>query len=317
MINNKFRYFMLLLVLILPSTISSCMSKSTEEANSDLYIDPNYTDSLNQTFRSVSTLPVGVAVNTYLLRNNQQYRNIVAHHFSSLTPENVMKMANLVPLEGTYDWSEADLLVDFSEQMDTLVHGHTLVWHNQLPSWVDVFSGSSEDWTILLKNHIQTVIGRYKGRVQSWDVVNEAVLNDGSGYRNTIWFEKLGSDYIANAFRWAHEADPDAKLFYNDYGLSANSPKLDFVVSMITSLIAEGVPIHGIGFQMHITNEWPSLNQIQGAIDKIEEIDLELKITELDISMNSLKAHSSLTSVLAQEQKERYFNIVSLVLQSS
>ena len=140
MINKKLRFFMLLLVLALPLTISNYASRSTEEVNSDLYIDPNYTDSLNHTFRSVSAIPVGVAINTNLLRYNQQYRNIVAHHFSSLTPENVMKMESLVPLEGTYDWSNADLLVDFSEQIDALVHGHTLVWHSQLPFWVDSYS---------------------------------------------------------------------------------------------------------------------------------------------------------------------------------
>ncbi len=317
MINENPRCFVLLPILLIPIMSIGHIGESIEKSNSDLYVDPDYTDNLNQTLRSVSDIPIGVAVDSNLLRYNQQYRNIVAHHFSSITPENAMKMGPLVPLQGDYNWINADLIVNFAEQINTSIHGHTLVWHSQLPTWVDSYSGSSEDWIKLLKTHIQTVVGRYKGRVQSWDVLNEAVRDDGSGYRNTIWFENIGSDYIEYAFRWAHEADPEAKLFYNDYSLSENSPKLDFVVSMITSLKAEGVPIHGIRFQMHITNEWPSLNQMQGAIDKIEELDLELKITELDISMNSQEIHSSLTNELAQEQKKRYFDVVSLFLQSS
>ena len=215
------------LVLSIHTYTGDTVYSSIDESASNFQIKTNYSDALNQSFRSVSDIPIGAAVDPNLLRNNPAYKNLVSHHFSSITPENAMKMQPLVNVQDNYQWTDADLLVDFAEQNDASVHGHTLVWHNQLPSWVNTYSGSYED---LLKKHSQTVLGHFKGRIQYWDVVNEAVLDSGSGYRNTIWFEKIGPDYIADAFRWAHQADPDAKLFYNDYSLSGDSQKLDFVV---------------------------------------------------------------------------------------
>lgn len=303
------------LVIICSNLFNGCI-EFNDISNNKLYVDLNYSDSLNQSLYSASDNIIGVAVNIEYLRNNQKYRNIVAYHFNSITPGNAMKMGSLVPREGNYHWSDADLIVDFAEQIDAFVHGHVLVWHNQLPSWISSYSGTAMDWKNLLKTHIQTVVGRYKGRVQSWDVVNEAVLDEGSGYRDTIWKENIGVEYIADAFRWAHEVDPDAELFYNDYSLCANSKKLDFVINMTQSLIEEGVPIHGIGFQMHITDKWPTIDEIQKSIEKIESLKLKLRITELDVSMNYEEKYTIFTNDLAQSQKVRFEEVISLSVKS-
>jgi endo-1,4-beta-xylanase len=227
-----------------------------------------------------------------------------------------MKMDALVPSEGVYFWDDADLILEFADKINADVHGHVLVWHSQQPDWLDDYEGTSEDWENLLENHIQTVVGRYKGTIDSWDVVNEAFNDDGSGFRNTNWYENIGEDYLENAFRWAHEADPDAILYYNDYSLSENTSKLDFVIDKIEQLIDDGVPIHGIGFQMHITDEWPTLDAMRGAIEKVEQLGIRLRITELDVSMNQDKVYTDLSDELSIKQKNRYKNVTSLFLQS-
>jgi endo-1,4-beta-xylanase len=306
------------IVIVLFLAISASITPTLGKTDLDICLSKNelnYEDCLGQSFRSATEIPIGVAINVDLLVN-EKYNQIITHHFSSVTPENVMKMGLLVGTEDLYSWISADTLVDFAEDINASIHGHVLVWHNQLPEWINQYSGSADDWNELLKNHIQTVVGHYAGRIKNWDVLNEAVLDDGSGYRNTVWYDNIGSDYIGNAFKWAHEADPEAKLYYNDYSLSANSPKLDFVLDMINSLKADGVPIDGIGFQMHIQDDWPSLEQMQGAIEKVENLDLELRITELDVSINPQNIHKQFTAELAEKQKQRYYDVVNLFLQS-
>lgn len=283
----------------------------------DLYFDPNYSDSLGQSLHSASNISVGVAVNSFQLRYNQKYRNIIAYHFNCVTPENEMKMEFLSPIKDVYTWSEADLIVDFAEQIGAEVIGHTLICDTQLPAWVYSYSGDVDDWKNMLKTYIQTVVGHYKGRVKTWIVVNEAI--DDFGLRNTIWYEKIGPDYFADAFRWANEADPNATLFYNDYGLCDDVAKLDSAINVINACLTQGVPIHGIGFQTHIEIAFdnPSNATIQAAIQKIEALNLSLRVTELDIKMNPDNNYTYLTSARAQLQKVRYQEVVSLFLNSS
>src|SRR5579859_2630211 len=158
---------------------------------------------------------IGTAVAVAPLADDGAYRQFLASQFDAVTPENAMKFANVHPRAGPegYDFSQADAVVDFAQANGMRVRGHTLVWHNQLPAWVASAGLSNDQLAAILQDHITTVVGRYRGRVYSWDVVNEAVMNDGS-LRQSVW-SALGSDYVAKAFRWARAADPGAKLFYN------------------------------------------------------------------------------------------------------
>ncbi|MFX1295871.1 MAG: endo-1,4-beta-xylanase [Promethearchaeota archaeon] len=282
-----------------------------------LYFDPNYSDSLGQNLHSAADIPIGVAVNSFQLRYNQKYRNVLAYHFDCVTPENEMKMEFLAPAKDVYRWSEADLIVDFAERIGAEVIGHTLICDTQLPSWVYSFSGNQTEWKNMLKSYIQTVVGHYKGRIKTWIVVNEAIEDE--GFKDTIWYEKIGVEYFNDAFRWAYEADPNASLFYNDYGLCNDPSKLDSVLNIINSSITQGVPIHGIGFQTHISlffND-PTNTTIQMALQKAEALNLSLRVTELDIESNPDNNYNYLTPAMSQSQKQRYQEVVSLFLNSS
>jgi endo-1,4-beta-xylanase len=256
--------------------------------------------------------PVGVAVNMDKLKDLPRYREIVIQEFSSITAENAMKGQHMQPQQGQFVWENADYLVDFCRTYNKQLHGHTLVWHIQQPAWLKEFEGDSAAWEGLMKTHIQTIVGRYKGKVKSWDVVNEAIDDkDVSQMRKTIWSEHLGDDYIARAFQYAHEADPDALLFYNDYGIEDNNPKLSAVLKMVDNLKARGIPIHGVGLQMHI-NHKHSLEGIAYALDAIKARGLKVHISELDLSVNPDAEDITISEDLLQKQKEHIQGIARL-----
>ncbi len=262
-----------------------------------------------------SPVPLGAALDVNALKNDIEYQNLTLTHFNAVTPENVMKMGSLRPSFDTFYWNSSDYLVDFAEENDMVIHGHTLVWHEQVPSWLATYNGTTDQWRSLLKTHIQTIVGRYKGRIASWDVVNEAVI--AGKYRETIWWEKIGPEYIKEAFIWAHEADPDAVLYYNDYNLFGNPTKLDFTLQMMADLIEDGVPVHGIGCQAHISVRYPSANQIRAAIQKIDAMNLKLRVSELDIPMNPIKLYWEYSARLATLQSKRYEEVTELILQAN
>ena len=253
--------------------------------------------------------PFGGALNVSLLKNNTKYRDIVLKEYNSITGENAMKFASVHPSEKTYNWTDADYLVDFAAKHGKRVHGHTLNWYKSLPEWVMNFEGTSADWESLLKTHIQTVVRHFKGKVGSWDVVNEAFEEDGT-YRNSIWVQKLGIDYIARAFQYAHEADPDALLFYNDYGHEFGVTKRTAILSLVNSLKNRGIPIHGIGMQMH-TRVTQSDTNLQNAISSAAATGLKVHISELDIALNpDNNASMIFTAGLAEQQAKKYTTIV-------
>lgn len=196
--------------------------------------------------------PIGAAVSVSLLQNNILYNNVVAKEYNSITPENAMKFGSLHKSQNTFNFTEGDYIVTYAQTNGKRVHGHNLIWHQSLPSWVTGFAGDSTAWENLMKTHIQTVVSHFKSKVVSWDVVNEAFNDDGT-LRNSIWLQKLGSDYIARCFQYAHESDPDALLFYNDYGNEYSSLKRTAIVNLVTNFKNRGVPIHGIGMQFHTT----------------------------------------------------------------
>jgi endo-1,4-beta-xylanase len=259
--------------------------------------------------------PVGVGVSMEKLKNLPPYRQIVIEEFSSITAENVMKAIHMQPEMGRFVWENADYLVDFCRTYNKQLHGHTLIWHIQQPEWLKNYSGDSASWEGIMKKHIQTIVGRYKGKVKSWDVVNEAIDDkDTTHLRKTIWSEHLGEDYIARAFQYAHQADPQALLFYNDYGIENNNAKLAAVLRMADSLKRRGIPIHGVGLQMHINHKHP-IEGIRYAVDAITSRGLRVHISELDLSVNPEGEDITISDDLLQKQKEKIKQIATLYSQ--
>jgi len=227
-------------------------------------------------------LRIGTAVNTDVLATNATYRQITAAQFSTVTPENVMKWQVVEPTKGTYDWSAADQLVNFAKTNGQLVRGHTLVWQNQLPTWLTAGNYTSAQLRDLLRKHITDEVTHFRGHIWQWDVVNEAFNDDGT-MRDTIWLRALGSSYIADAFRWAHQADPKALLFYNDYNIEGLGAKSDAVYALAKQLRAEGVPINGIGAQGHLDTKYGFPNQMRQNLQRFADLGLKVALTEVDV----------------------------------
>lgn len=273
--------------------------------------------------KDLAGFPVGVAVpagnaDNSLLRS-QPRQALVDKHFDSLTAENIMKMAYLQPEQDRFDFTDADALVAYAKSRDMIVHGHALVWHNQAPQWMNEFSGTPGEFRDMLQQHINTVAGHFAGQLRSWDVVNEAFTDDDvSTYRDTIWYRNLGADYIEFAFRTARAADPDADLYYNDYNLSGTGgpQKLERVLTMLDDFLQRGVPIDGIGLQMHIDSDRPSLQAIRQSFVDIVERGVKLRISELDVSVNRSEELTELTAKSAAAQRQRYADVVRLYLAS-
>ena len=227
-------------------------------------------------------LRVGTAVNTDVLATNAEYRQITADQFSSVTPENVMKWQVVEPTQGTYDWSAADQLVNFAKANGQLVRGHTLVWQNQLPNWLTTGTYTSAQLRDLLHKHITDEVSHFKGHIWQWDVVNEAFNDDGT-MRDTLWLRAMGPGYIADSFRWAHQADPRALLFYNDYNIEGMGAKSDAVFALVKQLRAEGVPINGVGVQGHLDTQYGFPNQMQQNLQRFADLGLKVALTEVDV----------------------------------
>ncbi|MFC0470742.1 endo-1,4-beta-xylanase [Halalkalibacter kiskunsagensis] len=260
---------------------------------------------------------IGAAVNPITLEGQ---RDLLKHHFNSLTAENEMKFISLHPTEEEYTFDHADRLISFAKENGMGVRGHTLVWHNQTSEWIfENQDGNTVDRETLMarmKSHIETVMTRYKGNIYAWDVVNEAI-SDKSGelLRPSKWLEIAGEDFISKAFEYAHVADPNALLFYNDYNES-DPEKREKIFTLVKSLKDKGVPIHGIGLQAHWNLESPSLDLIRQAIERYASLDMKLHITELDISVfkhddqrTDLKEP---TAEMMESQAERYGEIFRL-----
>src|SRR5690348_1824731 len=212
---------------------------------------------------------------------------LIARHFNSISPENVLKWANVEPRPGQFNFGPADRYVALGERYGAVVIGHTLVWHNQTPAWVfaDATGApvSRDSLIARMHSHIAAVVGRYKGRIRGWDVVNEAVNEDGS-LRQSPWLRIIGPEYIAMAFRFAHEADPAAALHYNDFGVEGSAKRAG-IVRLVRSLLAEGVPITDIGMQEHQKLDWPTIGAIDSAIVELSATGLKLAVTELDVDV--------------------------------
>jgi endo-1,4-beta-xylanase len=229
---------------------------------------------------------IGAAVYTSHL-NDLLHGEVLSTQFNMLTPENEAKFCELQPRRGNFDFTRLDQLVAFAEEHNMTVRGHTLLWHQCLPDWVANGDFTREEAIGIMRDHIYTVVGRYKGRIPIWDVVNEGI--DGSTLRRTPWQQFIGDDYMDLAFQFAHEADPDALLYYNDYGAEGLNAKSDAIYEAVADMVQRGIPIHGVGLQAHITlndtqpNRWLEPEKLAANIQRLGELGLQVQITEMDV----------------------------------
>lgn len=231
--------------------------------------------------------PIGVSVSPGQLKTDEA--KLIVHEFNSMTPENAMKMGPIHPKENEYNWRDADSIAAFAKRNGMKLRGHTLCWHTQTPKWLFVDdNGKTVSKEILLKRlktHITTVVNRYKGTVYAWDVVNEAISDNKNEYlRNSEWYKICGEEYIAKAFEYAHDADPKALLFYNDYN-EINPAKREKIYRLVKNLKDAGVPINGVGLQAHWAINEPTRQELINTIDKFASLGVQIQITELDVSV--------------------------------
>ena len=258
---------------------------------------------------------VGAAMNTGMVTGgNPRAAEIVARQFSSLTAENDMKWSVINPDPGRYDFRPADAYIDFAQKHDMAVVGHTLVWHSQTPRWVfqgdDGEPASRELLLRRMREHIHTVAGRYRGRVKGWDVVNEAVSDGGPDapvLRNSPWRRIIGDDFLDHAFRFAREADPEAELYYNDYGLF-HREKRARTITMLRGLIERGVPVDGVGMQGHYQIEDPSVAEVEQAILDFAALGLKVMVTELDVDVLPSRGNAGVADIARREEYEAALN---------
>ncbi len=277
--------------------------------------------------------PIGAAVNSRTLKS---HADLLVQHFNSITAENEMKFESVQPTEGNFTFGPADEMVAFARQHGMKMRGHTLVWHRQTPDWVfsNGAGGNASKEVLLarLEKHIATVVGHFKGSVYVWDVVNEAIMDDGKFRtaeeqepdQRSKWHGILGTSYIAAAFRAAHAADPGAKLFYNEYR-NYLPAKRQAVYEMLKGLLADGVPVHGVGLQAHLSTEqstdpsnhayYQSIEELEKTIQLYASLGLEVHVTEVDMSVyvpgqkyepSQFLTVETFTPELEARQAERY-----------
>jgi endo-1,4-beta-xylanase len=239
---------------------------------------------------------IGLRIGTAIIPqdiNTPAWNAVAASQFSVVTPGNEMKWQVVEPTQGVFDWSGADNLLAFAKANDQLVRGHTFCWHNQLPTWLTtgVANGtiSNSQLRDLLRNHIFTEAGRFRGKIWQWDVCNEFLTDSNPSMvnPNDFWISHLGTGVIADAFRWAHEADPGALLFYNDYnigGEDGSNAKSDAAFALVRGLLDQGVPIHGVGNQGHLDTQFGwSPQRLQADLERYASLGLKVALTEVDV----------------------------------
>lgn len=219
--------------------------------------------------------------------NDRKYRHLVGKEFGSVSPENQMKWEYLHPEPDVYNFGPADAIVKFAAQRGQQVRGHTLLWHSQNPEWLEQGDYTPDELRTILRDHITKVVGRYQGQIDQWDVANE-IFDDAGNLRtsNNIWIRELGPGIIADAFRWTHEADPDALLFFNDYGVESINRKSNAYYQLVQELRADGVPVDGFSVQGHLSTRYGFPGDLQANLQRFDALGLETAVTELDVRMD-------------------------------
>jgi endo-1,4-beta-xylanase len=251
---------------------------------------------------------VGAAVFSSALASEAVYAGAAARHFDYLSAEWEMKWDPIEKTRGVLDFSGGDAIVRFAEANGMQMKGHALIWHQAVPTWVEPLS--APELRIAFENHIRAVAAHYRGRVRAWDVVNEAIDDGSFGLRSTIFSRGLGADYIAEAFKLARQADPEAELVYNDYSAEGMGGKSDAVYALVKGLKQRGVPIGGVGLQMHISaTGFPSPAEIAANMRRLGALGLKVNISEMDVRISGLPG-----DVAAREQRQRevYHDVVAV-----
>jgi endo-1,4-beta-xylanase len=280
---------------------------------------PSPPDSLREAAQRSGML-VGTAVRPAQL-TEAAYAATLAREFNMLEPEDAMKWEVLRPDSQSFDFSQADRLVDFATRHDMKVRGDPLVWHQQNPPWLTQGRFTPDQLAKLLETHIKTVVGHYRGKVFAWDVANEAFDEQALGrLRDTIWYDRPGiglsgngTAYLERCFRWAHEADPQALLFYNEAEAETLGPKSDAIYAMVQEFRKRGVPIDGVGFQMHIGNLHPDIDSISANIGRFTALGVLVHITEMDVSL-PVDANGNAGPEDVQRQADIYREIAAACL---
>lgn len=263
---------------------------------------------------------IGAAVDTGYISNDPAYSSTLAQQYNMIEAENEMKWPALEPARDQFNYAPGDMLVTFAGTNGMRLRGHNLCWHSANPSWLTNGNFTSDELYTLFQTYITNVVGHFKGEVFAWDVVNEALADDGSGLRDSIWYNQpgiglSGPGYIDQAFRWAHAADPDALLFYNDYSVedALNNPKSDAMYSLLLGMLERGVPLHGVGLQLHLTTDpgYVSPAGLDANIARLTALGLQVHLTELDVRIPVDSSGNASAGDLAA-QAQRYQDIVSV-----
>lgn len=263
--------YLLLFVTIV--VLSSCNNKVDKE--------PTKIISLKNAFKD--NFYIGTALNTSQIEETDSLVSaLISKEFNSITAENIMKSMHIHPAKDTFNFELSDKFVAFGEKNNMFIHGHTLIWHSQLAPYMTQINDSTQ-MANFMQNHINTIVGRYKGKVNSWDVVNEA-LNDDGTLRKSIFLDAIGEDYIQIAFELAANADPEVDLYYNDYSMT-NPAKREGAIKLIKKIQESGVKVDGIGMQGHWDLQGPSIEEIEKSILDYAALGVKVAITELDISV--------------------------------
>ncbi len=304
---TKFICRVMIVVLTISLLMTGCSSSNKDKERK---VDAQVTGTQELTLREAAekrNLLVGAAIEPQYL-DEPAYANILSGQYNFITPENRMKWGFIHPKKDKYDFTGADKIVDFAVKNNMKVRGHTLVWHIENPGWLTDTTWTKEQALAILEDHIKTVAGHYKGKIYAWDVVNEVL--DAFALRDTLWLKAIGPEYIEKAFIWAHEADPDAKLFINDFFTEEKGVKSDYLYKFVKELLDKKVPIHGVGFQFHIDMENPmDMARIDENIKRFADLGLEVHFTEVDIRITGMP-----TQELLDEQAKMYGDLMNLAL---
>jgi len=250
-----------------------------------------------------SRVLVGTEFSSGFTSSDSAFFNTATPEFNLVTAENCMKWDGLEPSQNNFNWSEADKLLNWAKTNNYKVHGHTFVWHNQTPSWVQNLSASAMESA--LNNHIDKVMAHYKGQIPIWDVANE-VFEDSGTYRNSFWYRTMGKSFVEKAFIRARAADPSAKLVYNDYNLEYTGPKSNAAYAMLKDFKSRGIPVDRIGFQMHLDIQYAiDYEDFARNLQRFADLGLEIYVTEMDVRVSS-----NTTSAELDKQASYYKNII-------
>lgn len=275
-----------------------------------------------ETLRSLAKqrgILMGTAASYRALRTDYAYRELLAQEFNLLTPETEMAFGSLSPRPEAYDFGPAEELVDFAQANDMQIHGHALLWHQNNPEWLKETNFNRHQALDLLHKHIFTLMAHFYGEIYVWDVVKDPIEDNG-GLRDSFWMHTIGPDYLEYAFRWANQADPQARLFLNEYGAEGTGQKSDSLYELAHDLLKRGVPVHGVGLQMHLaiaeTSRFvkpPTVQELEENLRRFADLGLDIHITEMDVQIQGLSG--SMEDRL-EKQARVYEDVLTMALRN-